>query len=316
MAQIVSKLNLNKTPSIVENNSLIFAKNIRVEVDGTIHRDYGISSIVEEDYVYEKIWKDCNISFDEYQFINIVGVINDSRAFYLFIIAKDIKQDSPTKGEAVNFIIKYDEDTKSFTKCNTGWKYSGGTITGSVIHNLVGDTILIVAEYDAAIDVPIKFINLNTSTDTTDESLYTQSPKIPITNIEYLNTFDYNIPCGVYQFFIRYRVSENFYTDWFPASKELFAGNSNTTVTNFGTLTYSNPKLDSNSSFKLGIKHLIEDNKKLYKDFQIGFILSHDDTILARAWKHYSLDTETVYFDYDAKDAEEIEVIDVLKSTL
>ena len=38
MAQIVSKLNLNKTPSIVENNSLIFAKNIRVEVDGTIHR--------------------------------------------------------------------------------------------------------------------------------------------------------------------------------------------------------------------------------------------------------------------------------------
>ena len=315
MAQIVSKLNLNKTPSIVENNSLIFAKNIRVEVDGTIHRDYGISSIVEEDYVYEKIWKDCNISFNEYQFLNIVGVINDSRAFYLFIIANDIKQDSPTNGESVNFIIKYDEDTKSFTKCNTGWKYGGGTITGSVIHNLVGDTILIVAEYDAAIDVPIKFINLNTSTDTTDESLYTQSPKIPITNIEYLNTFDYNIPCGVYQFFIRYRVSENFYTDWFPASKELFAGNSNTTVTNFGTLTYSNPKLDSNSSFKLGIKHLIEDNKKLYKDFQIGFILSHDDTILARAWKHYSLDTETVYFDYDAKDAEEIEVIDVLKST-
>lgn len=315
MAQIVSKLNLNKTPSIVENNSLVFAKNIRVEVDGTIHRDYGISSIVEEDYIYERIWKDCNISANNYQFVNIVGVINDSRAFYLFIDAIDINENSSTNGEPVNFIIKYDEDTKSFTKCNTGWKHSGGTITGSVIHNLVGDTILIVAEYDAAIDVPIKFINLNTSTDTTDESLYTQSPKIPITNIEYLNTFDYNIPCGVYQFFIRYRVSENFYTDWFPASKELFAGNSNTTVTNFGTLTYSNPKLDSNSSFKLGIKHLIEDNKKLYKDFQIGFILSHDDTILARAWKHYSLDTETVYFDYDAKDAEEIEVIDVLKST-
>lgn len=315
MAQIVSKLNLNKTPSIVENNSLVFAKNIRVEVDGTIHRDYGISSLVEEDHIYERIWKDCNISANDYQFINIVGVINDSRAFYLFISAIDINQNSSTKGEAVYFIIKYDEDTKCFTKCNTGWKHCGGTITGSVIHNLVGDTILIVAEYDAVIDVPIKFINLNTSTDTTDESLYTQSPKIPITNIEYLNTFDYNIPCGVYQFFIRYRVSENFYTDWFPASKELFAGNSNTTVTNFGTLTYSNPKLDSNSSFKLGIKHLIEDNKKLYKDFQIGFILSHDDTILARAWKHYSLDTETVYFDYDAKDAEEIEVTDVLKST-
>ncbi len=45
------------------------------------------------------------------------------------------------KLQKFNFIIKYDEDTKSFTKCNTGWKYGGGTITGSVIHNLVGDTM-------------------------------------------------------------------------------------------------------------------------------------------------------------------------------
>ena len=42
MAQIVPKLNLNKTPAFVESNSLIFAKNIRLDVDGTIHRDYGV----------------------------------------------------------------------------------------------------------------------------------------------------------------------------------------------------------------------------------------------------------------------------------
>ena len=42
MAQIVSKLNLNKTPTVVEPNSLIFAKNIRLDVDGSIHRDYGV----------------------------------------------------------------------------------------------------------------------------------------------------------------------------------------------------------------------------------------------------------------------------------
>ena len=42
MAQIVPKLNLNKTPALVESNSLIFAKNIRLDVDGTIHRDYGV----------------------------------------------------------------------------------------------------------------------------------------------------------------------------------------------------------------------------------------------------------------------------------
>ena len=42
MAQIVPKLNLNKTPALVENNSLVFAKNIRLDADGTIHRDYGV----------------------------------------------------------------------------------------------------------------------------------------------------------------------------------------------------------------------------------------------------------------------------------
>ena len=42
MAQIIPKLNLNKTPALVESNSLIFAKNIRLDVDGTIHRDYGV----------------------------------------------------------------------------------------------------------------------------------------------------------------------------------------------------------------------------------------------------------------------------------
>ena len=42
MANIIPKLNLNKTPNLVEANSLIFAKNIRLDNDGSIHRDYGI----------------------------------------------------------------------------------------------------------------------------------------------------------------------------------------------------------------------------------------------------------------------------------
>ena len=57
MAQIVPKLNLNKTPSIVENNSLVFAKNIRLDVDSTIHKDYGISPLSlykENNYIQYK----------------------------------------------------------------------------------------------------------------------------------------------------------------------------------------------------------------------------------------------------------------------
>ena len=45
MARIVPKLNLNKTPQIVENYSLIFAKNIKVLKDGCIVKDNGIKDI-------------------------------------------------------------------------------------------------------------------------------------------------------------------------------------------------------------------------------------------------------------------------------
>ena len=45
MANIVPKLNLNRTPSIITNNSIVFAKNIRIDIDGSIHKDYGIESL-------------------------------------------------------------------------------------------------------------------------------------------------------------------------------------------------------------------------------------------------------------------------------
>ena len=60
MGNIISKLNLNRTPSLVQPNSLVFAKNIRVEIDGSIHKDYAISSmslkyIGEDLYNYQTI---------------------------------------------------------------------------------------------------------------------------------------------------------------------------------------------------------------------------------------------------------------------
>ena len=45
MANIVPKLNLNRTPSIITNNSMVFAKNIRIDIDNSIHKDYSIESL-------------------------------------------------------------------------------------------------------------------------------------------------------------------------------------------------------------------------------------------------------------------------------
>ena len=360
MAQIVSKLNLNKTPSTVESNSLVFSKNIRLDIDGSIHRDYGvfpmsihkgkkINSLVNYKTILNRIISDIadlteaenveNYILLSYTHLNwisgkeikdennnviaskgtykIVGIIPNSNEFYIFINGTCSRgTDSNNKDiiETYNFIICYDEKEDRFYPCNCNWNWSGGTITGCVINNLLGEKILNIGEKNSSTLVPLKCINLNNSTIGDDERIYTQTANIPITNLNYIGSFSYVIPNGVYQFFVRYKIRENFYTDWFPASKELFAGNKNITNTSFGTVKFVNTHRDSDNSFKFSVEHLFIDQKYNYESFQIGFIISHDDAIMARAWKHFDFNVNTINFDYNARDAYEIEVVDLLKS--
>ena len=46
MGRVITKLNLNKTPQLVENNSLIFAKNIKLLKDGSIGPDFAVRNIM------------------------------------------------------------------------------------------------------------------------------------------------------------------------------------------------------------------------------------------------------------------------------
>lgn len=353
MAQIVPKLNLNKTPNLVENNSLVFASNIRVDVDGSIHRDYGISplSLTDGKFVNEKVylknilgrivrdlkWEYTNIITNNIQrnkviniwfYLNnhkelvsnyntddvfkIVGVIPDSNDFYLFIHSNSTKTIRLQRG----FIFKYSEKDDLFYYCDCNWNWSGGEINGYVTKNLIGDTILNIGETNIATLVPFKSINLNEASDEDDESIYTQTPNIPLLNIYYGGDFSYIIPNGVYTFYVRYKIRENFYTDWFPASHPIYVGNNNTISTNFGTLGYVNTHRDSDNSFILNLEYANKAYKKNYKQIQLGFILTHDDATYARAWKHFDINRENnIYFDYKPEDAIEIQPSELLNIT-
>lgn len=326
MANIVSKLNLNKTPSLVESNSLIFAKNIRLDVDGSLHKDYGVFplSFIDKEIpiinclnIFGRINKDIidtaeNKNNENYKNdlidtnnSKIVGVISDNNSFYLFIVHEN---DTIKK----SYIYKYDERTDEFSKCHCNWNWSGGKITGNVTKNLRGETILCICEKVEDKDIPFKSINLKYSTDTDNEDIYTQAPNIPITNLNFIENVRHSVPNGTYQFYVRYKIRNHFYTNWFVASKELAVGNTTKLDTSFGTVKYVDTHTDSDCSFKFKVQHLNDTTP--YKAFQIGFILSHDDEIVARAWKEFTFDTDTIVFDYN-EDGEEIEVIDLLNST-
>ena len=307
MARIVPKLNLNKTPQSVDNNSLIFAKNIKLLKDNTIGRDSGIDKL--------------NIAITELEGYSLVGYIPYNTKIYLFFYNDD---------SGASAIYEYDEQKNLvpsqspiiITKCNTGWKYSGGIIEGIATVNLRNDTLLTINEYFEDYTekkhplVPIKTINLNESKDTDDESIYSNAPVIPILNLITLGTYNNTIPNGTYQFFVRYEIVKDYYTNWFPCSGELFTANIYESDTAQGSVRYIDTLLNSNESFKFSVEKLNDSFDNIYRSFQIGYIISHDDVVKAKAWKHFPMNTTHIYFDYASEYTTDIEISELIRPVL
>lgn len=300
MGKIVPKLDLNKTPQKVEDNSLIFAKNISLDNNQTIIPDNSIKCVLPFDK---------EISGNNKSLIIKGYIVGLDRKIYLFI--RDVANN-------IYRILEYDEETKSTRIINCSWTYHGGIISGNVTTNNTNEYILNICESKATTDVPIKHINLSKCSFSDDESIYTQAPNIPFTNFSLNKTYVKNIPNGVYQFFVRYRIRDDFYTSWFPCSKECFAGNGETVKTIQGQIKYIFTNRDAAKSFIFTVRHLFNgennttDYTKIYKDFQVGFILSTNDSTVARSWKSFTFDVNEIYFDYDESAIKEINIDDIL----
>ena len=298
MAKLLPKLNLNKVPQSVENNSLIFAKNVKLLTDNTITCDSSI------DTAHLK------------QYAKIIGhIVGINSKIYVFT---ERVEDEHTYHE----IHEIDEITNTDTIIDCSWTYSGGNITGCVTVNNTGEFILTIAEYFDEYDlnnnnnVPIKHINLSKCSSTDDESIYTQHPKLPITNLSLVDYYNTPIPSGVYQFFIRYKIRKDFYTSWMPCSTELYAINQNEISTIQGPIYYNDIKKEANKSFVFETNNLVPNNLQLYEEFQLGFIISRDNGVFARSWKHFKINTLTytskIIFTYNDEDVTEENIDDFI----
>lgn len=282
--KVIHKLNLNQNPQNCEEGSLVFAKNMKLDSDDSITSDFGYTDI--------ETLKDVTIVG------HIVGLDNK---IYFF-----------TNN---NRIYEYDETTKAVTRITAGWKYSGGEIDGCVSTNISGEKILTVAEYISGNSnlIPLKHINLAFSKDNDDESLYSQAPKVPMCNLTLSTTYAKTIPNGTYVFFIRYKIRKDCYTNWYLCSKPIFGGTSTKITTLQGGVSYINTHTDSAKSFVFNVSFVNTSAKSLYESFQLGFILSHDDSTNARIWKEFEMDTNQIYFDYE--NVKETNIDDLLAST-
>lgn len=297
MTRVKPKLYLNMSPETVEEGGLIFARNMKVDDDGHLTSDYG--------------YKDLNLSQLSGKTIvgHIVGLDNK-----VYLIATDSNH---------TYIYEYDEISRIITDSLIDYiTYHNGKITGYVSTNISGEKILTISEYDGDEDVPLKHINLSFRGSDGDESIFTQAPGCPTANLILEDTYVKTIPNGVYVFFIRYRLRKDVYTDWFLCSRPIFGGTSESISTLQGGLKYVNLHKDSAKSFVFRLSFPVSTNKDAYDEFQLGFIITHDEATDARIWKSFEINQfvnspsgsqNLIYFDYE--DVTETNIDTLLAST-
>lgn len=244
--------------------------------------------------------------------ITQVRIGNDNRNICNYTVI-DNKTEEVDVYKIINTILEYDEIDKTINELATGWHYSNGEISGYVSTNITGEKILTIAEYKENSNIPLKHINLSYCSKTDDESLYCQAPICPTANLILKDTYVKTIPNGVYIFFIRYKIRKDVYTNWFLCSRPIYGGCSEKITTFQGGLQYINLHKDSAKSFIFDLTFVQEENKQAYKEFQLGFIITHDEATDARTWKHFDINTKTIYFDYE--NVEEANIDDLLKVT-
>lgn len=277
------------SPQTAEDGSLAFARNMKIDDDGNLVSDYG----------YKNISAMANY--------NIVGhIVGLDNKIYFFCHTNNVSK-----------IIEYDENLETATELTTTWTYSGGKIDGYVNTNQSGEKILTIGEYlDNGSEIPLKHINLKFSN--VEQSLYSQAPECPTANLVLINTYVKTIPNGVYVFFIRYKIRKDVYTNWFLCSRPIFGGTSEKITTLQGGLSYINLHKDSAKSFVFHLDFAQTANIASYKEFQLGFIITHDEATDARMWKHFNMTDFSasggnIYFDYE--DISEANIDDLLETT-
>lgn len=286
---IVKGLNLNKNPKGVPNGSLIFAKNIKLDDDANnITNEEGLKSIV-------------NLQENDG---NIVGFITTDKEIIIFTDA--------------NKIIRYKEETNEIVYTNTNWVYNGGKIHGTYNYNINNDLIIAIGEYDATTNVPLKVINLDSDISSSNK-LQPIAPNVPIANLNLISNIPgNNIPNGIYYFFIRYEITKDTYTAWFPIGIPHYAINSrNKTIidhyydiNNYSakhrTTTYAKYN-DVNKDYSYNFKFRIDIvGENYYNKYQIGFILQHDESTICRIWKTFNISVTEFVFNYNGSVEEDI----------
>ena len=301
--EIVKSLNLNKVPQQVENNSLVCAKNIKISSDGTyITNEEGIKSIYSVNDSASKI----------------VGVIACNTELVIF-------QHNTTTNKSS--IYRYNEISNSSRLVPTGWKWEGGIVKGTYTYNINEQLIIAITEITDNENV-LKTINLNTSTENDSDHYYHLAPNIPHASMKLNNIIlGTNMACGTYYMFIRYKITTNTYTKWFPIGIPYIIANietksiidqyypsgddtSSTRQMNTKVKMPVNSNKESNTNYEFIFKF---EDFDIYNEFQLGYILDTHNETVCRVWQEFNI-ASSIPVIFNGVGAKEYNIDDMLEN--
>lgn len=264
--ELQKRLNLNKHPGDCVPYSFVAAKNIKISND-------------ERVIVNEEGLEDCDdianaIHANGTNNFKIVGVIPTSTELVLFVLDIDSNQSS---------IYRYDNENNVCAKTNTNWDYNGGKIKGTYTYNVDGDLIICIAEYDANIDVPLKTININKDTHI-DKKNYIV-PEVPYCSIMHFATVAGRAYRGYYEFYVRYKIDDNNYTQWYYINgKPLLDEITDKQIMGIGVLDNSYNSIRGHldfvsedtdlCNFTLQCSYVVSDSDIVYDKLQFAYIVT------------------------------------------
>ena len=319
MAQIIPKLNLNKHPAEVANGSLIDATNI----------------IVSNDNAVIQTEPQLDTSDINNQLINLIGnrsysikyCISCNKELIIFIQFDD---------DANNIsLYRYNEDYNE-TKYVTKTDYHGGELLGTFTYNF-NNLIIAFSEYfeDDNNSIPLKVINLGAFDKISSQNenqleksvLHSICPEVNVPKVR-INYIDGSANKGWYYIFIRYKISEDTYTQWFDTNAHALVDSFN------GTRFFSqyiskdapgdrNPKgifisyaetyvSDDTDVSKISFNCNVNDKDTNYDYYQLGFICVNKSTTKAYRTNDILIDINQFTFSHNS--VVEISAIDIINT--
>lgn len=270
---IIPQFNINRSFKDCPTGSIVGAKNIKVDETGKY-------IIPEEGFSFINIKE------------NIIGTIPTPSDLYVFTDESNI--------------YKVDENKKVSIMNNHNWKYIVLTkFIGTYTYIGNSKLCLVVSQYR---DEDSDYIDYSQyplqSWIVEDNNLsnYNICPDIPIFNCNYEINETGNLIAGVYTFFIRFKISNHDYTNWFQLTGDINIGSKieheiinhnykiQNTIQQADTIFFDKFNVNkighTNKNIELSID--LSDTDILYKDYQIGAIVKIEESIVGRIF----VDTE------------------------